>query len=63
MIAVAKIPTRMITIAITITSEEPPKHIGSASDRGCYLHLCANVMLAESPYFVSACIECTALIE
>lgn len=34
MVAVAKIPTRMITIAITVIFEEPTKHTGSASGRG-----------------------------
>jgi len=63
MVAIAKMPTTMITIAIPIIFEEPRKHTGSASDRGCYLHLCANAVLAESLSSVSVCIEPTELIE
>ena len=63
MVAIAKIPTRMLTIAITIIFEEPAKHPASASVGGCYLHLCANAVLAESLSSVLVCIEPTKLIE
>lgn len=58
--AVTKIPKRMITVAITIIFEEQTKNTGSASDEfcscgNCYLHLCANSMLAKSLSSVLVC--------